>query len=214
MSAKPDLSTYVSSGRFASDIEELYPQGPFSPPSAEDAANLSRLAEVLRQPVKEELLALGDLARRGRLPKLGRENKPFGLETMFTVGYSVAEDLGDELEETFENGGTEYELAKTAIGLAVNGGGMMHFLLADGHVAALDMGAYNQWAWSRFSSLGEYLWVVFHGRAAAAGRYPDTDFKATVAALDCARAARTFDVPEDVLPPLDEQPDNTPDSLT
>jgi prepilin-type processing-associated H-X9-DG protein len=205
MSKKPNLTNYVSSGQFAADIKRLYPKGPFSPKSAQSADDLAQLAEVLSAPVKKELLALGDLARGGKLPQLGRENKPVGLQTTFTVGYSIADDFGDDLEDTFEDTGTPYELARKAIGLATNGGGVMHFLLADGHVAALDMGAYNEWQWRRFSSLGEYLWVVFHGRAAAAGRTSEVEYKATVSALDCADTARTFDVPEAVLPPLSKR---------
>lgn len=214
MSAKPNLSTYVSSGQFATDIARLYPDGPFSAPPATSAEDLATLAEVLPAPVKKELLSLGELARGGKLPKLGRENKPVGRQMTFEIGYSLAQDFGDELARTFENRGTPYELAKTAIGLASNGGGMIHFLLADGHVAALDMGAYNDWQWNRLSSLGEYLWVVLHGRAAAAGRTSDVEYKATVSALGCARAANTFDVPKAVLPaPSEPGPEETPDWL-
>ncbi|MCB9609715.1 MAG: hypothetical protein H6716_24190 [Polyangiaceae bacterium] len=204
------LRTYISSGEFAGDIALLYPHGPFSPPSATPVEALKQQAEALPALVETELLALGALAREGKLPQLGRENRAVGLQTMFWVGYSLVEDFGDELEDMFEHGGTEYEIAKTAIGLASNGGGVMHFLLADGCVAALDMGMYNQWIWSRFSSLGEYAWVVLHGRAAAAERYPVAELKAKVAALDCAHAARVFDVPEEVLPPLASMHDETP----
>jgi prepilin-type processing-associated H-X9-DG protein len=213
MGNKPDLSTYVSSGQFADDIANLYPNGPFSPANAIPVEALDTLAEGIPTSVKKELLVFADLARDGKLPQLGRENKSVGLETIFEVGLSLVANFGDELEETFEDGGTEYEIAKTAIGLASNGGGVMHFLLADGHVAALDMGMYNQWLWNRFSSLGEYAWVVLHGRAAAAERYPVSELKATVAALDCALAAKDFDVPEEVLPPLPPMPDDTPNWL-
>ena len=213
MCQKPDLFTYVSSGQFAADIERLYPQGPFSPASNISSEDLARLAKVLSPAVRRELFALADLGRAGKLPQLGRENQPVGLPTMFIVGYSIADDLGDDLEDAFDGGGTPFELAKTAIGLACNGGGITHFLLADGHVASLSMEAYNTWQWPRFASLGEYCWVVFHGRAAAAGRFPVEQLKATVATLDCTLAAHSVDVPESVLPPLPPRPDDVPDWL-
>lgn len=210
MSAGIELSSYVSSGKFADDIRAMYPCGPFSPAYEVSDEDLERMTSSIPSDAKRELFALAALGRVGRLPKLGRENQTFGLETLFQVGYSLADDFGDELPDMFEDPGTPVELAKTAIGLAVNGGGVMHFLLNDGHVACLSMEAFHQWMWARFASLGEYLWVVLHGRAAAAGRFPTAEVRDVIAELGCELAAQCVDVPRDVLPPLPEPPEDPP----
>jgi len=189
-----DLTTYVSSGAFAKDVTALFPEGPFCEVSTTTDEELAKAAEVLPAPVRKELLALGALARAGKLPRLGRVS--------FDVGYSLAADLGDALDAAFEGGGTPLALARTAIGIArVDGGKVVHLLLADGHVAALSTADGHDWLWVRFASLGEYGWVLLHGMAAAAGTFPVAKLKAALTALDCVRTARNFDIPAAVLPP-------------
>lgn len=202
MTTPIDLPTYVSSGRLLADVERLYPKGPFSPASVTTEAALIAIATPMSPSVKTELLAFAALARAGKLPFMGRENQPRGLVINWAPGYSPAADFGDEFEETFEDTGTPYALAKSAIGLATTGSSVQHFLLADGHVAALELGAFSEWQNQRFESLGAYCWFVFHGRAAAAGRFPVAEYQAAVTAHGCARAALTFGVDEAVLPPL------------
>ncbi|MBX3230792.1 MAG: hypothetical protein KIT84_01135 [Labilithrix sp.] len=200
------LDTYVSSGSFAADIERFYPDRPVS--QAAPGVRPEQL-EKLPASVKKELLALDALARAGKVPALGKNP---GLRVgFFDFGYSLAEDLGDELEEVFEDGGKPLELARTAIGLADNGGGVMFCLLEDGTVAGLSMESFHSWQWYRFDDLGTFCWVLLHGTAVGDDKYPVEDFKAKVAELDCALTAKVLlPFSKEILPPLPEHLEDMP----
>jgi hypothetical protein len=204
----PSLDSYVSNGQYTEDLAVLWPNGPWSKEGInKNAAAIAAMATGAPLAAIRELLALHSLGLAGKLPYLPR--------VLFGVGYSLVEDLGDELDNWFdENLPGAAGVARNSVGLGVNGMGGLFFLHPDGAVAIMYMGLTYEWQWSRFKSIGEFCWITLHAAAVHAGTFPAERFKRTIAELGCAGAARAFDVPDELLPEIPDDPDNPPAWLT
>jgi hypothetical protein len=196
-----DLSTYVSSGDFARDISVLAPDAEIVN-RAFELSQLERLLEGFDEPTHREVVALHALAAAQKLPKLISIG-------VWTVGYDLNDDLGDEFDDAFENP-AHIAFARQCVALADSGGGLTYLLLRDGHVAALDLGMFYEWQSRRFSSVGEMCWTLLHADAAKRGTFPVEQFKDEIGARNLQGVAYTFEVPTDLLPEIDEIEDPPP----
>jgi hypothetical protein len=191
-------ATYVSSGAFLRDVDRIFPSDtrrrattPFTRQTAPTAI------DALAPPLRAEVASLYALAEEG-LPTIGPWTP--------SVGYSLPLDLGEDLPVVFDGSNASIAIARSAIGLGDDGGGGMLFVLPDGTVAALDVGAVYEWQWTRFPTLGAFLWTMVHADAVQRGAYEEGTFHQRLVDADCVLAAAACGVDASRLPPLPAHP--------
>ncbi|MEM9192093.1 MAG: hypothetical protein AAGF12_23170 [Myxococcota bacterium] len=199
---KMNLEHYVSSGAFLESLRTLLPQlERLTKTCGSDEINERNLQAMAEKP-RAELLAFKKIMETEGVPELGSFTPYYG--------HNLEWDLGNELKSWFEpDDQVSIKLARGAIGIGDNGGGLMFYALPDGGVAAMDLGATYDWQWSRFENLGTCLWTLVHAAAVTEGQFDKDEFHRIVLSLNVSDAAVAFDVDEDLLP---DAPDDGSDA--
>ena len=135
------------------------------------------------------VLALYDLLTAGKLPRC-HDMTP-------NVGYSLVADFGEQLPEHFDldHDPEAAAVAKQALGLGDNGGGVVFFLVPSGLVRLLDMGGMpHYWQDDAFPSIDAWWWALFHAHLVQDGRWDEQEFMKEAERLGCIPALKSCSI--------------------
>jgi len=152
----PSFESYVVSGRFLADAEQLKFEGYPKPRDESASAQMPSSDFVQRLPAAAQasLTALHEMVRSGKVPAIYRFNTNLGW------GFDFKANDVEVLNAAFEG-----DLSGDVFSLATDGGGNHFCLQANGKVVVWNHEENNIEDHTQFESLDEALWCILHREA-------------------------------------------------